>query len=454
MSAKVPDGRWKWLSLGELKELHPGLHEELLDLCTSLDKEEFPEAALISSGKTRTVAGLARIYDRLVDTRKSKAMQKRLKQAENIIMTMSTLRVGRVSRGPVLEREPIRPPPGLVHLEAAAHMGGTSAIPKIETKIANGIVLTVQETITFAQEGYRRFLDKLRRSHRESQEKMMVIKCSDSRLLIGDLIFDLDMRVYPHAGNAFKNQPENEGNIVVVVGHNGFGGCGAVGAAKEKRRRGEKVNDPALASVTTDAIPKQVTDAKRPSLANIVYQALEAERAGKTAYGIYVNIETREIRVVHGKENDFTRRLIQSIQSTIPTQGMEQQKAGFIIATRAGESFSGKAKLNAGANQVFDINFLVKEGGSVELSVAAEGSARLALDGGGYVELARAGEGSAKYALEHVKGVEESKIILVVDRDDRVLRRARDLLQRRFPQAKVVALHEDEMRWELVELAA
>ncbi len=79
------------LRIKELKSIDPELHDELLEFCSQLDYEKFPEAVKIVKGKYKTLAGLSRLYGRMQKRKKEKRMKEQLEEAERIVLSVRSL---------------------------------------------------------------------------------------------------------------------------------------------------------------------------------------------------------------------------------------------------------------------------------------------------------------------------------------------------------------------------
>jgi tryptophan 2,3-dioxygenase len=94
MNTEVSMDRLSTITSKELQVLNPKLHRELLNFCSGLDRKEYPEATIIANGKTNSLHGFVRVYEKLLKSKKEKSAQKQLKKAEKIILGMSTLKRG------------------------------------------------------------------------------------------------------------------------------------------------------------------------------------------------------------------------------------------------------------------------------------------------------------------------------------------------------------------------
>ncbi|MFH1222032.1 MAG: hypothetical protein V1492_03020 [Candidatus Micrarchaeota archaeon] len=411
------------IKLSQLKKLKPGIHSELLDFCSSLDEKEFPEAIAITEGRARNLSVFVSICEKL-SKKKEKQAQKRLKEAEQLILSIHTLDYGRVTPGPA----PVSRPPA----KEFERLGQRVVVPAfseplnpIARKIAAGVALTPAEAVTFAKEGYGAFVNAVQDPNPliKGKPAATIIVCSDTRLMIGTgILVKLKLAVKSWAGNASKWETTKGRRI--ILGHGGYFGCGAVNEAANMHARGKKPEDDAISSITTDSIPAAVALALDPAKANTRYQAQQV----KGAAGIHVNIETKQAELVHGKSDKLTTELIVAAEKVLVDSGaMGKQTAGFILITREGRKFPGKNVLNLKPNQGFETNFKVAKDGSVTLPIQCEGS--------------------AKYGATHF-----SKIFLVVDPDPQVVNRAAELLRSKFPDAQLIQLQEDISRRELKEL--
>lgn len=61
----------------------------MLEFCSELDGERFPEAIAITKGKYKTLAGFQKLYDNIKHASKERGMKKRLKHAEKIMNALT-----------------------------------------------------------------------------------------------------------------------------------------------------------------------------------------------------------------------------------------------------------------------------------------------------------------------------------------------------------------------------
>ncbi|MDO8553211.1 MAG: hypothetical protein Q7S22_00250, partial [Candidatus Micrarchaeota archaeon] len=80
------------IRLKDIKLLKPELHDQLMEFCSELDPEKFPEATLITEGKYKTLAVLGTIHAKLArKSKKEKNAKKQLQEAENLILDAHAL---------------------------------------------------------------------------------------------------------------------------------------------------------------------------------------------------------------------------------------------------------------------------------------------------------------------------------------------------------------------------
>ena len=394
------------LSLSRLgiANIDPKIKRELLEFCSELEQKEFPEAVLISSGKSRTIEGLFTIYEKLLQHKKDKKSQKRLKKAQSMILSISRLHIGegitthaqRQTIGP--ERTTVRPNVALDE-NLTRRIIGAQVIEQIERKIKEAKALTIDEAIDFVTAKYEEQLEKKARFAKEAKKgskSVRIIMCSDARNTLGEIEFDGNIKVDSRAGNADEGKKIEE-EIIVVVGHRGYKGCGAVNGACSAHNHKQK-NGP-LASITTDVIPEQIARFSSPNEAayeNVRYQVDQFRKSnpGKEVIGICSDVENKTAVLVSGKSQELTKRIIDSItENLVGTGDMSKQTAGFVIATR-NDRASGKHTLGLSPNQGFAVSYSVN-GDNVDVS-------RSAID-------------SITFALTNVGSVNKGKIIVVMD---------------------------------------
>ncbi|MGV8085258.1 MAG: hypothetical protein ACP5N9_03330 [Candidatus Bilamarchaeum sp.] len=389
----------------KINSITPLLKKELIEFCSSLEKEEFPEALVISSGRGKTLLGLAAIYEKLKKSKKEKLAQKRLRKAEKMILSISRLAQTRVERSiaPVEVTPPalrIGPDVEGVFVRHQITHGSIDAIRKIEEKIASSKGISIDEALEFAATKYAEYSEKIKRrvESKKSRKSVRVVMCSDSRNVLGDIEFENDsIKVDSRAGNANEGKKIDE-DIIVVVGHKGYRGCGAVNGACSGHKHGSKGGP--LSSITTDVIPESIARFENPNEAayeNVRYQVEEFRKTnpGKTVVGICTDVEEKEARLVSGKKDDLTDSIIGSIKDKLRGTGdMSKQVAGFILVTR-NNGESGKGMLNVGPNRCFTVSYEVDEEFRANVPQSA-------LD-------------SAAFAKTNVGSVNQSKIILVMD---------------------------------------
>ena len=179
----------------KLDNINPLIKKELLEFCSSLDKEDFPEAVLISSGKRKTLVGLVAIYEKLKKSKKEKNAQKRLKKAEKMILSISRLHNRHdAGRGAV---ENARPLPRL-EIETERQrthqiaIGTVDNLRRIEAKIATDKALTIDEALEFAAVKYAESEEKMkiRAASKKKSKSIRVVMCSDSRNTLGEIEFE------------------------------------------------------------------------------------------------------------------------------------------------------------------------------------------------------------------------------------------------------------------------
>lgn len=68
-------------------------HKKIIDFCSELDPQRFPESIAIVHGNVATMAGFQKLYERMKKQSKTeRGMKKQLKEAENMIMSANLLR--------------------------------------------------------------------------------------------------------------------------------------------------------------------------------------------------------------------------------------------------------------------------------------------------------------------------------------------------------------------------
>jgi tetratricopeptide (TPR) repeat protein len=76
-----------------LKQISPKLHKKILNFCSELPKDEYPEATLILKGKSKTLYGMWKIQHKL-EKRKEKKARKYLKNMKSMILMATSLHQG------------------------------------------------------------------------------------------------------------------------------------------------------------------------------------------------------------------------------------------------------------------------------------------------------------------------------------------------------------------------
>ncbi|MBI5223893.1 hypothetical protein HY990_05740 [Candidatus Micrarchaeota archaeon] len=423
----------------KFQTVDPELREEIREFCSSLEKEEFPEALLITSGKNKTMAGLGKIYAKLKG-KKERLAQKRLQKAEEMILSLNRLHSVAIERRPPRpqEEEHGRRITALAMTSDALDRSRDRLIDLIK-RIKRGEPLTAIDAIDFAQISYREHTQKRGPQNpiRMGDVEATIIMCSDSRNIIGEVIYDKNLAVESRAGNVSAGE-KIDAPAIVVLGHRGYGGCGAVSSTCKCHKQNSEPEDQAMRAITTDAIPREVTTDREQndaSEANVAYQVrkIRQENPGARVYGIISNIEDKTAKLVDGEKDELSDALIRSIETKLSQiKDMRKQIAAFIVATREDRRIPGKNTLEADANEVFEVNFQVDESGNVRLPKSAEGS--------------------AKFALDRVVSVNESKIAIVMDPDPRIARTAAKLLMTQIPGLLAIPMQEKPKEADLVVL--
>lgn len=427
----------------EFESIEPKLKEELTQFCKSLDKDEFPEATLICSGKSKTLANLGKIYQKLKG-KKEKKTQRKLKEAENMIMNLNRLhhpeyRGGRDAAITRIVSEVKLPRLGAQGEISTIMEMARELVRETAQKIKQGEALTREEAIAHAQISYRLHQEKRGTKNPISNEQTQttIIMCSDARNVVGEIVFDTEIATQSRAGNTELGERINS-KTIIVLGHKGYGGCGAVNGACACHQKGEKFDDPDMRAITTDHIPKEVTTDKNPaqaSEANIMHQVqmIQKQNPGKKVIGIIADIENKNAKIIAGENSEVAQKICKSIEQKLQNTGdMKKQTAGFVIAARENRVVSAKAALEVEANEVFEINFKVGDRNKVEIPQSAQGS--------------------AKFATGNVGSVKDSKLIVVMDPIIEVAKKAAQILRESIPGATVIAMHEDVKNGELVEI--
>ncbi|MFH1520422.1 MAG: hypothetical protein ABID61_02140 [Candidatus Micrarchaeota archaeon] len=412
-----------------IQDLHPKIRKNLIEFCSSLDDEEHPECVLISSGKHKTLAGLAKIYKRL-KSKKEKKARKHLKEAEKLILAMGSLHHTTIVRSTA----PSRPLAAKVvdrgNLDMAERELDAKVADAIQKKILGQKPLTRREVVQFVRSQYSKFAAKVSDTDPLTQGKTNaeIVICSDSRLVLGDGTLTMNLSVKSIAGNPAQ---KTDSDVVVIVGHRGYTGCGVVQESKKLHQGKTTSDDPAITAICS--MPSSVTSAEDPEVANIQYQVNQLKQQGKKAYGICVDIEAKSVELVAGPDDSLSRKLMSSLEAAVtPTGNMATHIAGVIIVTREGRRFSGKTIMDNVANTVFEVNFRINGQGKIELPPEAEGS--------------------AKFANSHVKGVNTSHLVVVVDPDPRVAQTVASLISSKIPGIIAIPMHEDQFSGTLKEL--
>ena len=419
------------IRLDRIKKIRPDLHSDIMELCGSLDPKEYPEAAVILAEKGRTVAPLLLISERLSKSRKERGAKRKAKEAERIILSINTLFQGRQSPArqqheplPATSTQMRNRLPGQDKLEEE-QSGIHKISERIKEKIAHGGKLTENEVVTYIRSGYDDFLDEAKDADPipEKKAKIRIGMCGDARQLIGKIVLEKDVTVKQVAGNSFEEERDTE-EVQVFIGHGGYeSGCGAVRTAKKLNGAGEKSGDRDIDSATVDSIPKEVTDHDDAERQNAIHQAKLAEKAGRKAYGIYFDMETKWVSLEYGKLDGIARRVIESVSEAMKDAGdLSKQTAGFAIVTREGRRYPGKSVVSAGPNEVFESYFYLDRDGDPKLTPKAIGS--------------------LKYALSHINGVDKSKFVVVTDPDISIVKKMMGEISKVLREARVIGMVE------------
>lgn len=425
------------ITIDRIRKLKPGLHQDILDLCCSLDPRKYPEATAISEERSRTIAPLLMIYERLSKEKKERGAKKRAKEAEKIILSINTLFHGR-SRTAVSHEhkthDNARTQFNRRPEDELARTGMDSLRRRIETMIASGTMLQKEEILEFVRTGYREFVDKTEDADPIAKKpaEVKIIMCSDARQPIGEIVLEANVTVKQVAGNSIETIRDRD-SMVIVIGHGGYqSGCGAVKSAQQMNSGGKKADDPHIESITTGAIPKRVTDSDHAERQNVIYQAMRAQANGSKAFGIYFDMETKEVSLVYGEMNAIVESVMRSVSAAVREAGdLSKQTAGFALLTREGRRFPGKTIVSAKTNQVFESCFYLGKDGEPKISPKAIGS--------------------LKYATSHIAGVDKNKVIAVVDPDVDVAKKVAKMIGSLIPDSKPIALVEDWKSGEIRE---
>ncbi|MBI5227481.1 hypothetical protein HY988_02730 [Candidatus Micrarchaeota archaeon] len=310
-----------------------------------------------------------------------------------------------------------------------------SEVQKIQAKMKSKIPITPKEADMYVRERYidafAAHVSPMQRNPLVKDKKRIVARveiCSDARTKVGNvqsssvgtIVFD------SHAGNLYRNSPERDARQYIFVGHGGYKGCGAVGAAKELKSNGEEPEDLAIKAITRVAPAVFNEKVEDHSKRSVMAEAKRAEKDGKIGSGIYVNFETGAIELVYGPRTDENARVMKLIKENFPNPrdapALKTQYASFITFVQSGRSLTGKTILNSGPNVTFEANFTVDEKGEVTLHPAAVGS--------------------VEYALLHVPGAKDSNIIVVIDPDENIARAAAMDIKSAISKSKIPELKE------------
>ncbi|HIH22463.1 TPA: hypothetical protein HA238_01925 [Candidatus Micrarchaeota archaeon] len=434
------------IRLDLVKKLKPIVHEDLLKFCSSLNAEAYPEATIILDGKTKTIAPFLKIYEKLCENKKEKRAKSRLKNAEKIINSLAAVHD--------LVRERAQPRVVQERTVAKRFEGATKGLPpieemrgrktaapglnereKIEKKIERSEPLTREEVIRFVEIGYERHAKRIKDVNPipDEKAKIKIVMCSDARQPIGTIVHEGGITIKQIAGNSIENARDRE-EIVIIIGHGGYeSGCGAVKTATKLHNKGTKSDDESIESITTSAIPREITGSNNPELANAIYQAKLAERNGSRAFAIYFDMETKTVVQVYGGKNEMVDRIIDSVHLALAGSGnLAQQTAGFAMVTREGRKYPGKTIVDARVNTVFETYFYIDRNGEPKLTNKAIGSLR--------------------FAMGDIQGIRDNKIVVVTDPDPRIARKVAKLIESDVPGAIAIPMEEDWKTKQIKEL--
>lgn len=410
----------------EFESLSPKIREEITEFCSNLDKEEFPEATLICSGKIKTLEKLGTIYQKL--KKKEKKSEKKLKEAERMILSISNLQHQRGAvvgiRPEVLEKPKIT---DRIHVSTIMETA-RDLVRETAQKIKRGEKLSVEEAVDFAKMSFAVANEKRGDKNPINPEaEATIIMCSDARNVVGDVLFERDIAIQSRAGNTEIGE-KIDTSTIIVLGHKGYGGCGAVNGACSCHQKGVS-DDLHIRAITTDHIPKSVTQNREANPAaeeNVRFQVGEIQRQnpGKKVVGIIADVENKTARIVSGEKNEVAVEVCKSIEDKLKDTGdMKKQTAGFVIAVRKDRVLSAKATLDTQANEIFEVNFEVGSKNKPKVDDTAIGS--------------------AKFATANVGSVKDSKIIIVVDPIAEVALKVAQAFRKEVPGATVIAMQED-----------
>lgn len=420
----------------EFKSISPKIKKQITDFCSELDEEEFPEAILICSGKIKTLESLGIIYQKL-KKRKEKKSEKKLKEAERMIMNLSNLQH---QKGAVVGVRPeILQRPRITEQTRVSTIMETARDLVRETaqKIKKGEQLSVEEAVDFARMSFAVANEKRGEKNPINPEaEATIIMCSDARNVVGDVLFERDIAIQSRAGNTEIGE-KIDTSTIIVLGHKGYGGCGAVNGACNCHQKGIS-EDKHMRAITTDHIPKSVIENREANPAaeeNVRFQVgeIQKQNPGKKVVGIIADVEDKTARIVSGEKKEVAVEVCKSIEDKLKDTGdMKKQTAGFVIAVRKDRVLSAKATLDAQANEIFEVNFEVGAKNKPKVDDTAIGS--------------------AKFATANVGSVKESKIIIVMDPIADVALKVAQAFRKEVPGATVIAMQEDLKNGELVKI--
>lgn len=419
----------------QFEAISPKIKKEIMEFCNDLDKEEFPEATLICSGKIKTLESLGRIYQRL--KKKEKKSEKKLKEAEKMIMSISNLQHQRGAvvgiRPEILERPKITDRTQISTIMETAR----DLVRETADKIKRGEKLSTEEAVDFAKISFAVANEKRgNKNPINGEAEATIIMCSDARNVVGDVLFERDIAVQSRAGNTEIGE-KIDTQTIIVLGHKGYGGCGAVNGACNCHQKGVS-DDAHIRAITTDHIPKSVIENREPNPAaqeNVAFQVsqIQKQNPGKKVVGIIADVENKTARIVSGEKSEVVVEVCKSIEEKLKGTGdMRKQTAGFVIAVRKDRILSAKASLGVEANEIFEVNFEVGSRNKINVDETAIGS--------------------AKFATGNVGSVKESKIIVVMDPIADVAKKVAEAFKREIPGATVIVMQEDLKNGELAKI--
>ncbi|MEK6982666.1 MAG: carbonic anhydrase [Candidatus Micrarchaeota archaeon] len=409
------------MKLKNIQITDPMLHQELIDFCLDLNKQNFPEATLILGDRKFNVANIEKIKEKLIQNKKDKTAKKRLKDAENIILSLQKLRGVEHREDPRKTDKEVARPRSFTRSERLLIPDSVREsrknpfyIDDLKRIIAKQGLLDIKASREILIAGAKGALERtLVKTPKEYDA--VVLMCSDSRCEATSLRHyeGKHIATVQIAGNAVTDEVRavidklKENGEIFVIGHIGCGAC--LVKKDEHKHRGKSQSIDRLLDrihIKGSGHPNifiNNTEYQREVLANL---DIVRERKIKVYAGV-IGFNTTDLGLTYSKTrelSDFVSETTSEVRiaimhAKIAGKTFAEQYAHAIILSDPkdlGNVTNGRTFFGADLNELF----------AVSLKNA---------------ELSEEALGSIEYALASVNCVKSTGHIVIVHSDPEVL---------------------------------